>query len=154
MVESSKILRKRCRYWLGLASSLSILFCVATENVGAQTAPEAAEGIVKAQTAQGFTYESGGVGIEERAQMAQARDYSLKLMFANGRGQYLANVNVVIRDQSGKEIVSSITNGPWFYIKLPPGKYSVEASFDGKTKREAGLNVGNSQQVVRLFEWS
>jgi hypothetical protein len=97
----------------------------------------------------------GGVSAEEREQMAMdGADYNLKLVFANRRGDYLDGVNLVIQDEKGKEVVSITTGGPWFYIHLPAGKYSVEASIDGRTKREENIRVGTEGQVVRLLEWN
>lgn len=113
------------------------------------------QGIVEEKTRQGFPYMLGGVSAEEREQMAMdGADYNLKLVFANARGDYLDGVNLVIQDEKGKEIVSLTTGGPWFYIDLPAGKYSVEASIDGMTKREEDIRVGTGGQVVRLLEWT
>lgn len=154
MAKLCKTAETKRPYWLGLALTLGILACLAPENGGAQTRPEAREGMVDARATQGLAYTSGGVGIDERTRMAaENSDYNLKLVFANTRGEYLDEVNVWIKDQHGKDIVRSTTDGPWFYVKLPPGKYSVDVSFDGKTKQVRDLNLANAQ-VVRFFHWS
>jgi hypothetical protein len=69
---------------------------------------------------------SGGVGADERDQMkSQANRYDLQLSFADHSGQYLSDVRVAIEDEHGKEIVNTITAGPWFYIDLPAGKMGL-----------------------------
>lgn len=142
--------------WPLMLLALTLLFSLwmPMDSMSRHFSP-ADQGIVEERTRQGFPYMSGGISVEEREHMAMdGADYNLKLVFTNRRGDYLDGVNVLIKDEKGKEVVSITTSGPWFYIDLPAGKYSVQASIDGMTKGEAGLNVGNNQQVVRLLEWS
>jgi hypothetical protein len=112
------------------------------------------EGLIKGKTKQDFAYMSGGVGIDERQAMEKlGKNYNLKLSFADRSGAYLDDVKLVIKNEKGTEVINTTTNGPWFYIELPPGKYSVEATFDGKTRRIKDLNMIKDKQVVRLLHW-
>ena len=86
-------------------------------------------------TAHGIKYMAGGVGIDQRAAMDRIdKIYNLKLVFAEPSGPYLASVKVAIENASGKKLMQVTDNGPWFFAKLPDGKYRVVATF--RSKRE------------------
>src|ERR1043166_8346851 len=86
--------------------------------------------VVTGQTQQGYRYMSGGVGSDERDQMMeQANQYELMLSFAAPSGDYLSDVNVVITDRKGNEIVNTTSSGPLFYAELPLGRYDVKATY-------------------------
>lgn len=77
---------------------------------------------------------SGGVGLEERQAMeSQAGNFNLKLAFAAPGGEYFDNVGVMIAQTNGKKVYEGNSDGPWFFIKLPPGRYTVAATMNGKT---------------------
>lgn len=63
------------------------------------------------------------------------RDYSLKLIFSNKRGEYLSDVIVKILDWNEKTILTTVSNGPWLFIDLPTGVYDLEASLKGDRKK-------------------
>ncbi|HAA03738.1 MAG TPA: carboxypeptidase regulatory-like domain-containing protein [Syntrophobacteraceae bacterium] len=94
----------------------------------------------------GVPYISGGVGLDERAQMSEvSHDYNLKLMFATSpSGEYLSNVAVVIRDTRGRKILEAVSEGPWLFTRLPSGKYSVTATAQGKTIQREVLVPGKA----------
>jgi len=111
-------------------------------------------GIVKGKTPQGYSYMSGGVGVEERDQMKQqANRYDLELSFADHSGEYLSDVRVAIDDGRGKEIINTTTAGPWFYIQLPAGKYDVKATFDNRQEKIEDLQISEGHPVTRLLHW-
>ncbi len=72
-------------------------------------------------------YITGGVGIEERDAMreALAGDYNLKIVLATKSGPYLSNIPVRIMDAAGNVMMETDNNGPWIYVNLPSGKYTV-----------------------------
>jgi hypothetical protein len=118
----------------------------------AETAPEAAY-YKEGQTPQGFPYMTGGISVEERNAMTERDDaYNLKLVFAEKSGVYLAGVPLTIMDRNGKEIAAITSEGPWFYIKLPPGTYHASAMVDGES-RKIDLSVPDSGAVARIFHW-
>jgi hypothetical protein len=84
-------------------------------------------GIIRAKTPQGISYMMGGVGSEERDAMeSQTGDYNVKFAFAEKVGVYLANIDVAVHDRSGKQILDvTATNGPWLYVRVPAGAYTV-----------------------------
>ncbi len=110
--------------------------------------------IVEGKTIQGFAYLSGGVSSDEREVMEErGKSYNVKLVFAEKTGAYLSNVKLVIADTKGGEIISITTNGPWFFIQVPPGSYSVVATFTAETKQLKGLKVLKDQMVTRTLIW-
>jgi hypothetical protein len=98
------------------------------------------------------TYETGGVGIEERAAMDKSvKDYNLRLVFATMKGLYLAGVPVQIKTPDGKVILNKQSNGPWFWAKLPAGTYEVMASYNNK-KEVHKVDLSKGPQSVE-FTW-
>lgn len=96
---------------------------------------------------------SGGVGSGERERLAeQARGYELKLVFTSNKGAYLADVPVTISDAKGHVVVDDVSQGPWMFVDLPPGAYSVKASYGGKADTRR-ITVGKSQKTVQ-FRWN
>ena len=59
----------------------------------------------------------------------------------------------MIADKKGAEIVSVVTDGPLFFIQLPPGAYTVSATFRNETKEIRALTVGKDGFVRRTLAW-
>lgn len=94
----------------------------------------------------------GGVGNDERRDLAASmQGANLSLEFSlTGRGNYIADVDVkLLPAGKGEALLATRTNGPVCYIQLPPGRYRVEASYNGVTK-SATANVGASGKPVRV----
>lgn len=104
----------------------------------------------KLERAGDIPYISGGVGQEERASLEErAGDYSLKLVFAERSGNFLAGVRVVVRDMKGANIVQTVTRGPFLYVDFPKGTYRLEAMHDDVTRvREFQIGSGQTSLVI------
>jgi len=110
--------------------------------------------ITQGKTAQGFPYLTGGVSTEEREILeASGRAYNVQLTFAENGGAYLSDVDLVVTDAKGGEIIAIRTNGPLFYIQLPPGSYGVSAAFKGETKKIKSLIVAKGKTVRQTLVW-
>jgi hypothetical protein len=98
-------------------------------------------------------YVSGGIGAEERdAVEAIGREHNLKLSFALQNGNYLGNVNVVVKNGNGRPVLEAVSDGPLFFAQLPAGNYTIEATTRGETlKQTAYLSVRGQTQVH--FAW-
>ena len=98
---------------------------------------------------EGNNYLSGGVGDEDEARvLARQKDYNLKLLFTLNEGNYLAGVDVSIADSSGRNVIHTVSEGPYFMAKLPAGQYTVSATNDGKTitrKIQVGKGLRSEQ---------
>jgi hypothetical protein len=111
--------------------------------------------ITQGTTVQGFSYLTGGVSSEEREILEQSgKGYNVRLTFAERGGAYLSDVNLVLTDAKGREIIAIKTNGPFFYIQLPPGSYGVSATFQGETKTLKSLVVPQVKTVQQTFVWN
>jgi hypothetical protein len=98
-------------------------------------------------------YLSGGVGLDEREALNQmGKDYNLKLSFAETAGNYISDVAVKIRDSSDRVALDAVSGGPWFFSKLPPGRYTVVVRYNEKTQQTAVQVSGKGQSVLN-FLW-
>ena len=101
-----------------------------------------------------ITYITGGVGSDEAAAVKQAESkYPLSLEFvqhAKPRDEFLANVDVTIRDQAGKTALKTTSDGPFLLAKMPNGKYTVTAEEEGKTITRHFTVAANKPQHLVL----
>jgi hypothetical protein len=107
------------------------------------------------KTENGITYMSGGVGKPEAAAMREeARHYPLSMIFSAAKdNEFLAKVQVTIKNQAGKEMLSTISDGPILLVKLPAGRYTVAAESHGKTlHRSVQVPAQGDRQVS--FHWA
>ena len=66
--------------------------------------------------------------------------------------EYLAGVDVTIRDTRGKTDLHAFADGPILLARLPAGKYKVSAEVDGKTRtRDVVIAQHKPERIV--FEW-
>lgn len=137
-----------------LALSSEPLRCgVPTVDVSAADIPPAIM-ITEGKTAQGFSYLTGGVSTEEREILeASGKVYNVQLTFAEKGGAYLSDVNIVVTGAKRKEIAAITTNGPFFYIQLPPGSYGVSATFKNETKRIKSVLVAKDKTFRQTLVW-
>jgi hypothetical protein len=105
-----------------------------------------------AQTQNGITYITGGVGKPESTAMkAEGGRHDLMLMFANRRSEFLANVKVSIADRN-HETVLDIVSGPILLVDLPAGRYTVRADVDG-TLLTKTIDVSGRQHKQVAYVW-
>ena len=124
---------------------------------GFAAAAHADEGTLPAERSQGsVTYVTGGIGKDESDAMKQAASrYSLAIEMsspAGPRAEYVADVKIDIRDQQGKTVLSTTSDGPILLAKLPPGRYTVNASKNG-TSQQRDIVVGSSGPVRATFSF-
>ena len=103
-----------------------------------------AQALPQARSQGSIEYVTGGVGKEEADALKQASgDYSLTLELASsgptpeGRttGAYVADALVVIHDAQGREILNTRTDGPLLLARLPAGRYTISADWNGVHKQ-------------------
>jgi hypothetical protein len=109
----------------------------------------------------GVCYISGGISGDEVAQFkSHAKEYLLEIVFVqkadtedNGRiEEYLAEVQLQIKDAKGNVVVDTITEGPFFLANLPPGKYQITADYAGVIKNNA-VNISAKKHQRIVFLW-
>ncbi|MGN6734473.1 MAG: hypothetical protein ACTHMB_21285 [Candidatus Binatia bacterium] len=110
--------------------------------------------IIEGNTKRGFPYLFGGASSNEREAMEErAKDYNLKLVFAEKNGPYLSDVTLTLSSPKQGEILAVATQGPWFYIRLPAGTYDIKADFKGQTKQIKNFNLPEGKSVQQIFVW-
>jgi len=103
---------------------------------------------------EGIRYLVGGIGSDEREAIENlGTDYNVKFVFAETSGDYISDVRVVIDDLHGKRLAHLVTNGPWLYVKLPPGSYRVKATYAATSIEIQGLEVSQGKRLVRTLHW-
>jgi hypothetical protein len=106
------------------------------------------------KTENGISYVSGGVGKPEAAAMKEeARHYPLSMVFSAAKdNEYLANVQVTIKNRAGKQVLSAVSDGPIMLVNLPAGKYAVAAEIRGKTLRRSVSVPAHGERQIS-FHW-
>jgi hypothetical protein len=124
----------------------AVLVCLGVLGAAA-LAPASAQDVLQPETQNGIAFVSGGVGDGSLDEIQSVKhQYNLHLLFAiQGSGQYLADVNVTIKDAQGNIVIAAVSDGPFFLVKLPPGKYRISAEVDGNSLTKTfGLTAGRS----------
>jgi hypothetical protein len=107
------------------------------------------------KTENGVTYLCGGIGIEEASYMKQAAgDYDLMLTFASRKGEYLADVEVDIKDAKGNPILSANCDAPIMLVDVPKsGTYRVQAKAENYTSNRTVKvqETGRAKSVVMTW---
>jgi hypothetical protein len=86
---------------------------------------------------------------DELAMQHQARHWPMRLVFSERRdNEFVADVDLVVRAANGHEMLALHDTGPMTYVELPPGRYTVEATFEGhKQVRHVALDSHDGQDV-------
>lgn len=104
---------------------------------------------------------SGGIGDDEVSQFkARAREFLFEIVFVqkadtednNRIEEYLAEVQLKIKDSKGNIVVDTTTEGPFFLADLPLGKYQITAEHDGIIKTNAVRIAAKKHQRI-VFLW-
>lgn len=107
--------------------------------------------IPDAKFSQDIEYISGGIGSEESdALLALGKKWPLVLEFSQDHPQrplWVADVTVKILDQKKKIVFEALSDGPIMLLKMNPGKYNAEYSFEEKVlKRTLVVEEGKFQK--------
>lgn len=130
---------------LCMLSTIIVLFFLSSPVLGLETGP-----VTGNQGA--ISFFTGGVGIGERAEMEKrAGDYNLKIILAAKSGAYLSRVAIWIYDNKGSLVLDAESAGPWFYVRLPDGNYTVKAVHKGVEKEKMVYIARGLQQI--MFNW-
>ncbi|HHU93718.1 MAG TPA: carboxypeptidase regulatory-like domain-containing protein [Alcaligenaceae bacterium] len=100
-------------------------------------------------------YICGGIGSDESQAFRSARSqYPLSLNFGQKQGNrvaFVADVQVVMRDDSDQTVLNISSEGPICLLDVDPGNYHVYATYEGQTQQQS---VRVSRQGHQLnFIW-
>ncbi len=132
-------------------------FAIAAESTSAGSPAQMLSGMPPAPEVQqenGIDFLTGGVGIDGRAQLKPlVKGMNLQLVFAEKQtGGYLAEVEVVIADSKGEEVLKLSDADPMLFATLEPGTYSVRAK-TSKGTLEREVRIPASGRRTELFLW-
>ena len=137
-----------------LAISLLIALMFTVSVLAQAPAPAGAAGPATApqvQSANGIKYLNGGAGEEARAAIdAHGGEFPLRLVFSVASGAYTVADHVEVSGAKGR-VFAIDDAGPMLLVQLPPGDYTVAASYGGKTERRR-VRVGRDVTTVN-WRW-
>jgi hypothetical protein len=138
------------RVWAPLLLSI----VVAASSAGAQQPNISESSSLQPQTQGAVSFVSGGSSSDERDALRKMQSqYNLRLQFAVQRsGEYLANVNVTLTDAKGGTVLDTISDGPFFFAQLTPGRYRLTVTSDGKSETR-NLVIPANGAVAQDFYW-
>ncbi len=135
-----------------LVSVSALLLLCAAPAMARQVAEELTPGAQ--QTYEGIAFRTGGVGLEEREALTQgSRGFPLKLLFAHKddlRPPLAASVSVEMFDENARKVFEAHDAGPLLFVDMPPGKYRVVATLNGRTQEET-FTLANAQKQVAIY---
>jgi hypothetical protein len=109
--------------------------------------------VVQAQG--GVRYVSGGIGVGERLALAGMHaEFNVHMSFAVKRaGNFIADVAVHIEDSAGKALLDAVSEGPWFYARLAPGRYRLRATYGGSAQtRDFTVRAGRHSELYLYWD--
>jgi len=101
----------------------------------------------------GYQLACTGIG-DEAQQDPRWKAYPVRLEFAGGHAQYLADVTASVYDTNGRELFRVSCDSPWLLVKLDPGKYKVVGNFRDYIKASNFMapKKGQARIIVRFPE--
>ncbi|MEO5654410.1 MAG: hypothetical protein ABIR00_00280 [Nitrosospira sp.] len=108
------------------------------------------------QTQGEIAFLSGGIGEDESVAIKkEATSWPLTLELAQtgvSRAEYISDVPVTITNESGKIVLDTVAEGPFLLVKLPPGKYSLDATYQSrKLYRQLDIHKGQYKKLILVW---
>lgn len=111
-------------------------------------------GLPQIQRQGSVEYVSGGVGLDESAALKSAQhQWPLALRFTGPSAEYLADVHVRIVGPKKAEVLSAASRGPYMLVKVPPGRYTVHASYKDQEQTRT-VTVASRPGARAEFHWN
>jgi len=101
------------------------------------------------------SYITGGIGKAEADAMRRAAsDYPLALVLSRSKdGNFISDVDILIQAQNGQPVLHANAAGPIVLMRLPKGRYSVKARYDGRLLvRQVDVDPAGREMVY--LNWS
>ena len=131
-------------------SAWGLVLCIAAIPFAlAQLNPSPATGPTVQRSPGGTEYLNGGGGDEERAVMAARQsEFPFKVVMSGAGGEFVVADKLSVSTPQG-ELLAIRDAGPIVMIRLRPGQYNLEATWQGKTERRS-VRLATSAQTL---EW-
>jgi hypothetical protein len=100
------------------------------------------------------SYLSGGVGEDEsKALERERRHWPLSMEFIGPGSEFLSDVHVRIVDAHNNEVLNTDSLGPFMLVKLPPGRYTVHATYKNRDQTRT-VKVASQGSTQAAFYWN
>jgi hypothetical protein len=115
------------------------------------------ESLPPEQTAGAVKFVTGGVGLRESQALLQRRaDFPLAVEVYQhdaGHDLYTAGANVDVLGPGGAPVLQARAEGPFLLADVPPGRYTVVTTLDGKTQRRSVVvHEGGNSRAIFIFD--
>ena len=106
------------------------------------------------KTAQGDAFVMGGAVDTERVSMRQDRKkYSLWIQTDASVGSSIPDATVHITTRGGVTVLDTRMTGPWLFVKLGAGEYSVAVTSGTATEtRRTFIHAGDHTEMLFFFQ--
>lgn len=99
---------------------------------------------------------TGGIGKDEsEAILQEGKAWPVMLELAQAadpRAQFISDVQITVKDKSGNTVLDTSAEGPYLLIKLPPGKYALDAVYESlKLHRNLDIREGSHKKITLLW---
>lgn len=99
-------------------------------------------------------YVSGGIGKEERDELAAlSKQFNVHITLALQGGDFISDAFIEIINDKGETVLSQNAEGPQFLAALQPGTYTVRATWQDIIK-ERGITVKENSREKPHFYWA
>ncbi|WP_175656360.1 carboxypeptidase-like regulatory domain-containing protein [Burkholderia ambifaria] len=137
-----------------IAAAAALAAGLAGAAPGAYAQSDASDGLPAASQQGDVSYVSGGIGKDQSTAFERSEAaWPLALRFTGQGGEFLADVHVRIVDAKGTEVLKTDARGPYMLVKVPPGRYTVHASYQGSDESRA-VTVGAKGGAKAAFRWN
>ncbi|MEQ1753062.1 MAG: hypothetical protein ABL973_02895 [Micropepsaceae bacterium] len=139
----------KCPTRFAISAATAIILCTSAWSADSTTSLPSDQSV----DVNGFELACTGIG-DEAQNDPRWKAFPVRLEFAGGRAQYLADVKVTVTNAAGTELFKVQCDSPWLLAKLQPGKYQVRGDFRGiqKTSNFMAPKKGQARIIVRYPE--
>jgi len=98
------------------------------------------------------TYVTGGIGDEEVAELkSKEKEFNVHLLITALKGEFISDATLKIADASGTEMLNLENAGPYVYVKLPAGNYTLEATSRTGAVKQMKIKAPASGSIKKQF---
>ena len=105
----------------------------------------------------GLAYITGGIGgNESEAIEADAKNWPLMIQLSQidqkGWGTWISGVRLKVLNDKKEEIFNVVCEGPFVLLRLSPGSYVIDATYDGVVQQK-NISLKKSQSEKLSIYW-
>jgi hypothetical protein len=121
---------------------------------GVMGMPPGARALDEGRTTRGEAWVSGGGLDRERVSLRQERKkFSLWVQTGASSGSSVPESAVRITTPAGRVVLDAHMTGPWLFVDLQAGEYSIAVSAGGDTEtRRTFIHKGDHTEMVFFFD--